>query len=710
VTIANATGTERAVSTPALSVENLSVEFPSEDGTVHAVRGVSFDLHPGEVLGIVGESGSGKSVTSMAIMGLLPPTADVTGEVRLNGRSILDMTDKQMSAYRGNSISMVFQDPMSSLTPVLSIGVQISKAIRNHNPQMAKAARTARAADLLAKVGIPDPTRTLGMFPHELSGGMKQRVMIAIAIANDPDVIICDEPTTALDVTVQAQVLELLKTAHEETGAAIIMITHDLGVVAGLADELLVMYAGRVVETGSTTEVFAQPAMPYTTGLIQAVPRLDVPPDRSLATIPGNPPNLTKLPTGCPFAPRCPLHTEECDAAEPELRALDEAGDRRSACFRVEELAKTDPQEAYGVTPLEETELSQRPREERQVVAAAENLHREFELRSPILKVHQGTVHAVDGVSFDVREGECLTIVGESGSGKTTTLLEMMELDPEPGVRIQLGGESIEGSKKKHRVPKELRRKVQMVFQDPVGALSPRQTVYDILAEPMLVHGWDRKAVRDRVMELLDLVGLARDHANRFPNAFSGGQRQRLGIARALALNPEVIVLDEPVSALDVSIQAGIINLLEHLKSSLGVSYLMVAHDLSVVRHISDRVAVMYLGEFVEYGSVTEIFEHARHPYTQALLSAIPIPDPTVEADREHIVLQGELPSPTNRPDGCSFRTRCPLFKNLPEDKQKLCIEQKPPLIDYRDRDVQVGCHYPDNQLTGTGGITLTAS
>jgi peptide/nickel transport system ATP-binding protein len=649
----------------------------------------------------------------MAVMGLLPPTASVHGRVELEGRSLLDLSDKEMSRYRGNTISMVFQDPMSSLTPVLSIGVQISKAIQNHNPRMPKPERFQRAEELLGKVGIPDPRRTLGMFPHELSGGMKQRVMIAIAVANDPDVIICDEPTTALDVTVQAQVLELLEFAHEETGAAIIMITHDLGVVAGLTDRLLVMYAGRVVETGTTLEVFDQPTMPYTTGLIEAVPRLDLPADHTLATIPGSPPNLTKVPTGCPFAPRCPLHTEECDAAEPGLRPVGPEGEgsaRTSACFRVEELLRTDPHEAYGVEPLEPSALTSRPREERRVVASAQGLRRHFELRSAILKVHQGTVRAVDGVSFDVREGECFTIVGESGSGKTTTLLEMMELDPAPGVRIQLGDTTIEGATKTQRIPRELRSLVQMVFQDPVGALSPRQTVYDILAEPMLVHGWKREDVRRRVLELLDLVGLARDHVNRFPNAFSGGQRQRLGIARALALNPAMIVLDEPVSALDVSIQAGVINLLERLKNTLGVSYLMVAHDLSVVRHISDRVAVMYLGEFVETGAVSEIFENPRHPYTRALLSAIPIPDPRVETQRQHIVLEGELPSPTKRPDGCPFRTRCPLFKNLTSDQQQLCLDQKPGLTPIEGKDQDVACHYPNNHLDGLGGLELAAT
>ena len=695
---------------PILRVEDLSVSFPSEAGTVHAVRGVSFDLMPGEVLGIVGESGSGKSVTSLAVMGLLPPTASVSGRVTLAGQSLLGLSDAQMSRHRGRTISMVFQDPMSSLTPVLTIGTQIADAIGNHHPRMPRPERRLRAEELLAKVGIPDPRRRLDAFPHELSGGMKQRVMIAIAIANDPEVIICDEPTTALDVTVQAQVLELLALAHEETGAAIVMITHDLGVVAGITDRLLVMYAGRAVETGTTREVFAAPSMPYTMGLIEAVPRLDLPAERSLATIPGTPPNLTAVPRGCPFAPRCPLAAEECTREEPALLPLGEDPARRSACLRVDDLAGTDPQEAYGVAPIGTSALARRPRAERRVVLAASDLRRTFELRSRILRLHQGSVHAVDGVSFDIREAECFTIVGESGSGKTTTLLEVMEMDPQPGVRLEIGGQVIEGSRRTHRASAELRGSVQMVFQDPVGALSPRQTVYEILAEPMQVQGWAPMAIRARILELLELVGLARDHVDRFPNAFSGGQRQRLGIARALALNPSVIVLDEPVSALDVSIQAGVINLLRRLKAELGISYLMVAHDLSVVRHISDRVAVMHLGRFVEVGDVARIFDRPRHPYTQALLSAVPIPDPEVEAGRTHIVLEGELPSPTDRPSGCSFRTRCPLFRMLPEDRQQACLHEEPQLMPYEDEDQQVACHHPQNLLADAASPGAPAS
>ena len=683
---------------PVLRVRDLNVRFPTEAGTVHAVRGVDFDLYPGQVLGIVGESGSGKSVTSMAIMGLLPDSASVTGEVTLAGESVLGLSDKAMSKHRGNTISMIFQDPLSSLTPVLSIGQQITDAIKNHRPGLSKEDRQARAVELLDKVGIPDPRGRLGAFPHEFSGGMRQRVMIAIAMANDPEVIICDEPTTALDVTVQAQVLELLKVAHRETGAAIIMITHD-----GLAEDLLVMYAGRAVERGTTREVFAAPSMPYTMGLIAAVPRLYVSAEHALATIRGRPPNLVHAPTGCPFSPRCPLATDICEDGEPQLRPVQGSERHTAACVRLEQTAHAEAREIYGVQRVAQSDIEHLPRQRRDVVLAADNLQRRFELRSRLLKRHLGTVHAVDGVSFDVREAECFAIVGESGSGKTTTLLEVMELDPAEGTTLELNGVTIEGSRKRHRASQQMRADVQMVFQDPMGSLSPRQTVYEILAEPLQTHGWKPAATKARILELLEIVGLQRDFVNRFPNAFSGGQRQRLGIARALALKPKVMVLDEPVSALDVSIQAGVINLLQRLKSELGLSYLMVAHDLAVVRHISDRVAVMYLGRFVEIGSVEQIFDHPRHPYTQALLSAIPIPDPEVESQRTHLVLEGDLPSPTNKPQGCTFRPRCPLYKLLPAEQQSACEEIEPPLDPLADSDQRVACHYPQDLLHGPG-------
>lgn len=664
-----------------LSVRDLHVRFNSENGVVHAVRGVDFDLLPGRTLGIVGESGSGKSVTSLAIMGLLPGTAGVSGSVRLNGRELLGLSDKEMCRYRGNDLAMVFQDPLSSLTPVYTVGAQIIEALTIHNPAMSRQAKEARAVELLAMVGIPSPKERLRAFPHEFSGGMRQRVMIAIAIANNPRVLIADEPTTALDVTIQAQVLEVLHTAQEETGAAVVMITHDLGVVAGMADDIMVMYAGKPVETGVVDDIYYNPRMPYTMGLLGAVPRVDVAEKSSLVPIEGMPPNLLQEPTGCSFAPRCPLASDACLDGEPPLAPVPGGPQHRAACIKSAALGgEVDVLDVFAAPPVPVSRFDAVPRGERPAVLELKDVRKHFPLtRGALFKRRIGTVKAVDGVSFDIREGECFSIVGESGSGKTTTLLEIMEFDKDQDGEVVIGGISNRQSADA-KARNAMRRELQMVFQDPTGALDPRFTVYEVLAEPLQNAGMDGKAVRKRIMELMKLVGLQPDHVNRFPNQFSGGQRQRIGIARALAVNPKLVVLDEPVSALDVSVQAGVINLLDKLRAELGLSYLLVAHDLSVVRHISNRVAVMYLGKIVEIGEVDRVFDNPRHPYTRALLSAIPVPDPQVERTRERIILRGDLPSPLDAPKGCNFATRCPVFAALPPARQEKCLTLEPPL------------------------------
>lgn len=684
-----------------LSVRDLNVRFNSENGVVHAVRGVDFDLMPGKTLGIVGESGSGKSVTSLAIMGLLPPTAQVSGSVRLKGQELLGLSDKAMCGYRGNDLAMVFQDPLSSLTPVFTVGTQIIEALTIHNPAMSKRAKEARAVELLAMVGIPSPRERLKAFPHEFSGGMRQRVMIAIAIANNPRVLIADEPTTALDVTIQAQVLEVLHTAQEETGAAVVMITHDLGVVAGMADDIMVMYAGKPVETGAVDDIYYNPRMPYTMGLLGAVPRVDAAEKSSLVPIEGMPPNLLTAPTGCSFAPRCPLASDACLEGEPALAPVDGGTGHRAACIKSESLGGTvDVHDVFAAPPVPVSRFDAIPRAERTTVLQLNNVRKHFPLtRGALIKRRIGTVKAVDGLSFDIREGECFSIVGESGSGKTTTLLEIMEFHPDQDGEVVIGGLSNKQAADA-RTKGRMRRELQMVFQDPTGALDPRFTVYEVLAEPLQNAGMDKAAIKKRIMELMKLVGLQPDHVNRFPNQFSGGQRQRIGIARALAVNPKLVVLDEPVSALDVSVQAGVINLLDHLRAELGLSYLLVAHDLSVVRHISNRVAVMYLGKIVEIGEVDRVFDNPRHPYTRALLSAIPVPDPHVERTRERIILQGDLPSPLQAPKGCNFATRCPVFAALPPARQEKCLTLEPPLEAAASAtDQQFACFYPDGEL-----------
>ncbi|MEV2277967.1 ABC transporter ATP-binding protein [Nocardiopsis sp. NPDC049922] len=725
VTTTDATSAERGDDAPVLEVTDLTVTFPglNNNPDVYAVRGVSYAVRRGEVLGIVGESGSGKSVSSMAAMGLLPDHARITGSVRLHGEEILGLDDRVMARKRGRVISMVFQDPLSGLTPVYTVGDQLAEAVLVHAPKTSKDRARARAVELLELVGIPNPEQRYRSFPHEFSGGMRQRVMIAMAMANDPDVIICDEPTTALDVTIQAQILELLRTAQRETGAAIVMITHDLGVVAGFVDRVLVMYAGRPVEMGTVDEIYYGSRMPYTMGLLGAVPRMDLDRQGALVPIKGTPPSLSDLPPGCPFAPRCPIAQPECELAEPDLlpigdqpsaeviRAVHEGtpapdsegvhdtGVQRSACVRSGEIAANEwtARDIYPVPEIPDTPVSSVRRDDRAEMLRVDGLTKHHPLtKGTVFRRRVGTVYAVDGIDFDIREGETLALVGESGCGKSSTLMEIMGLERPQGGTIEVMGQNTAGLSRSARFA--LRRDMQIVFQDPMSSLDPRMPVFDIIAEPLRTHGGSPSEVTRRVYELIDLVGLNTEHATRFPAEFSGGQRQRIGIARALALEPKLLVLDEPVSALDVSIQAGVVNLLEELQARLGLAYLFVAHDLSVVRHIADRVAVMYLGRIVEIGDTHSIYTQPSHPYTQALLSAIPIPDPEKERARTHIVLDGDLPSPANPPSGCRFRTRCQKFITLSDHEQEQCMTVEPQILPTNGGDQGAACHFAEGR------------
>ncbi|WP_051812879.1 dipeptide ABC transporter ATP-binding protein [Kitasatospora sp. MBT63] len=682
--------TEPPFTEPLLAVRDLRVDF----GPAPAVRGVDLELHRGETLGIVGESGSGKSVTALAVLGLLPGTARIGGSVRLEGRELVGLPGRELARIHGRKVAMVFQDPLSAFTPVYRIGDQIAEALRIHQP-LDRAAARGRAAELLDLVGIPAPGRALDSFPHEFSGGMRQRAMIAMAIANDPDILLADEPTTALDVTIQAQVLEVLRTAQRETGAALVLVSHDLGVIAGMADRVAVMYAGRVVETAPVDDLFARPRHPYTLGLIGAAPRLD---GRGgpLVPIPGNPPAPGEGGPGCPFAPRCPLAEGRCRTAEPPLAG---AGAHLAACVRADELAERGPapSEVYPVPELP-APADPGPREGRAQVLAVTGLTKTFpQLKGAVFKRKVGEVYAVDGVDLDIRRGETLGLVGESGSGKSTTLYELLRLAAPQAGRIELLGQDT--ARLDPAAAHRLRGRLQIVFQDPMASLDPRMPVGDIVAEPLHAQAVPREEAARRVPALLRQVGLEAAHADRYPHQFSGGQRQRISIARALAVRPDLLVLDEPVSALDVSIQAGVLNLLQRLKAELGLAYLFVSHDLSVIRHLADRVSVMYLGRTVETGAVAEVFERPRHPYTRALLSAVPLPDPAAERARTKVLLAGDPPSPTVRRQGCRFRARCPVYAALDAGRRTRCEQEEPQAAEAAPGvDHTAACHHPEGR------------
>jgi peptide/nickel transport system ATP-binding protein len=642
---------------PLLEVQDLRVRFETSRGTVSAVDGISYTVNRGEVVAIVGESGCGKSVSSLAIMRLLAKTSRIpSGRILFEGRNLLDLSDDDMRSVRGRDISMIFQEPMTSLNPVLPIGEQIMEPLFIH-VKMNEAQARARALELMRLVGITDGERRLEQYPHHLSGGMRQRVMIAIGLACNPKLIIADEPTTALDVTIQAQILELMKDLSRRLDIALVIITHNLGVVARYADRVNVMYAARIIEQGTADDVFLRPCHPYTLGLMKSVPRLDMPRGQRLETIEGLPPDLRAPPAGCRFAPRCPHRIEVC-AKDPTLEKI--GSGHRSACWRADEieggtLVPTAPLKLAGLT-MAPPDAAAEP------LLAIDGLHKYFTIKTGgLLSSKAATVKAVDDVSFSIAAGETLGLVGESGCGKTTVGRTILRLEEATGGTIRFAGVDI--THHSAQAMREVRRKIQVIFQDPYSSLNPRMTVGQIIGEPLgvyrLVSG--RNEERERVETLLGQVGLFPYMAERYPHELSGGQRQRVGIARALALEPTFIVCDEPVSALDVSIQGQIINLLEDLQARLNLSFLFIAHDLAVVRHISDRVAVMYLGRLVEIADRDELYANPAHPYTKALLDAAPIPDPLIERARAPRALKGEIPSPLTPPSGCVFHTRCPI-------------------------------------------------
>ena len=673
-----------------LSVEDLHTHFLTERGTVRAVNGVSFQLRQGERLAIVGESGSGKSAMAMSLLQLVShPGKIVSGSVRLEGRDLLRLSERQLNELRGGTIGTVFQDPMTSLDPVMTIEDQLVSTIRRHL-RLDRRQASRRAVELLRQVGIPDPELRVRSYPFELSGGMRQRVLIAMALSCDPKLILADEPTTALDVTIQAQIIELLQQISVTTGCAMLFITHDLGLVARFAQKVAVMYAGRIVEFGTVEEIFASPQHPYTQSLLRTIPSADGVRMKRLLQIDGFPPDMRLPIPGCSFAKRCPAATSACEAGSPELTPR--SATHSAACFV-----------SGGMTQLNALETaSSREPEPAPVAAAAAGPERPdsgepvrpvLELRS--LKKHfasapsflkkRRVVRAVDGIDISLHPGETLGVVGESGFGKSTMARLLLRLEePSDGSIIV---EGVDIAHLKGEQLRAFRSKVQMVFQDPYSSFNPKMTIRSIIGEPLHVMKVGTPEEREkRIRELIMTVGLDISYLDRYPNQLSGGQRQRIGIARALALSPSIIVADEPTSALDVSVRAQVINLLVELRDRLGISIVFISHDLSVVRHISDKIAVMYLGKVVEFGLSEEVFRHPKHPYTKALLDAAPIPDPQLEKQRGIELLKGELPSPANPPQGCRFSTRCPLASDR-------CREEMPPLDPVGDSR-QVACFY----------------
>ena len=598
-----------------LDVRDLRIDLDLGGRHVPVIQDVSFQVGPGQIVGVVGESGSGKSMTALSVMGMLPNAATVVGgSIGYKGRNLLELPPNEMTGLRGREIGMVFQDPLAFLNPLMTVGQQVREALVLHG--MSRAAAKRRAVELLELVGVRDPDKRVHDYPHQFSGGMRQRVIIAIAVANNPQLLIADEPTTALDVTVQAGILRLLARLRDELDTAILLITHDTAVVEEFCDTVMVMYAGRVVEHGTVADVLTNPRHPYTRELMRSSLRLDLPPRERLAAIPGQPPDLMHRPNGCPFHPRCPLVMERCRTEDPPLEHRSDNHPHTAACWV---LANPLPE---SNVQLSETIRRPEPPSTSDVILEVDDVEISYGHARRWWR-RDAAPPTVEGVSLRAYRGRALGLVGESGSGKSTVARAIVGLLPLRAGTIRIAGQEWAGADRAARL--ELRRTVQMVFQDPYLSLNPRQTIRQLISEPLVVHRIvDKPAVAPRVDELLGLVGLSHSLLDRMPYQLSGGQRQRVGIARALAMEPELIIADEPVSALDVSVQAQIVNLLADLRDELGLGYVVIAHDLSVVRHLCEEVAVMQDGKIVEHGSAADIFTAPQHPFTRALLEASP--------------------------------------------------------------------------------------
>ncbi|HEY1642073.1 MAG TPA: ABC transporter ATP-binding protein [Streptosporangiaceae bacterium] len=679
---------------PVLEIDDLHVELRLRQATVRALDGVSLTVGPGECLGLVGESGCGKTMTALSVLQLLPAGGQVTGgQVRLAGREISALGEPDMRRVRGNEVGMIFQDPMSALNPMMTVGDQIAESVRVHR-RASRAAARERAVEALGLVGMPRPAERAGQYPHQLSGGMRQRAMIAIALACEPKLLIADEPTTALDVTIQQQILELIDQLRAQLGMAVVLVTHDLGVIAGRADRVAVMYAGKVVETTSTAALFTSPRHPYTEALFAALPEKAAGSAAPLYSIPGAPPDLTRPATACAFAPRCQRAQDQCREAEPGP-----AGDplmHAYRCFFPVGAAAEDPGPGGGA-PKDGLAVTEAPRDPPArppslagpaPLLQVDGLTKDFPAGGGTLRRRRaGLVSAVAEVSFGIAAGETFGMVGESGCGKTTIGRMIAGLERPTAGSVILDGENLTAMP-----PGERRRRsahVQLMFQDSGAAMDPLMRAGSVLREPLAIQRRGSRAEqRARVAGILAEVGLPPAWAERFPHEFSGGQRQRLGLARALILRPRLIVADEPVSALDVSIQAQVLNLMRDLQRDHGLTYLFISHDLSVVRYLADRIGVMYLGKLVETGPAAQVYDRPAHPYTRGLIDAVPVATAQAEQARGRAGVTGELPSAVRPPSGCRFRTRCPRA-------QDLCARQEPPLRSFTAAGQQAACHFP---------------
>lgn len=671
-----------------LEVEDLRITYKTSEDDVHAVNGVSFSVEGGENYGLVGESGCGKSTIAHSVLGLLDDNARIeSGRVMFDGQNLLDLSEKEWRDVRWERISYIPQSAMDSLDPVMTVGKQIAQAITTHRGT-SKAAARERVAEVFDIVGL-DPDRMTD-YPHQFSGGMRQRVTIAMALVLDPDLIIADEPTTGLDVIVQDKIIHKLMEIQDEIDSSLLLITHDIGVVAETCDDVSVLYGGKVMEQGATRDVLKNPTNPYTMGLKNSFPDIEDF-DRQAISIPGSLPDLTEEPTGCVFRNRCPFATAACEDGHPPLESVE---NQRSACYhtdRVDDLREdaTEP-ETWG---LEFTERDGE-REAGETVLQTDDLSKWFSQTQGMLDQLLGKdpnyVKAVNEVNLDVRESEIVGIAGESGCGKSTLGEVISVLQPRTSGTISFRGtdvdEYLDGGSK------EFRSKVQFIFQDPFDSLNPRQTVRAAVSEPLKIQGCGRSEITERVRTTVSDVGLnpPEKYLDEYPHQLSGGERQRVAIARALVLDPELLICDEPASMLDVSLKASILNILRKMADERDIGIVYISHDLASLSQISDRLAVMYLGRIVELGDTREVVENPRHPYAASLLSASPNADPTEE--RRRVLLPGEPPNPVNLPDGCNFAPRCP--KATEE-----CRGVEPDRDTFEEGGHEAACYHPVERI-----------